>query len=56
MRPRMFALDCEMCATADDKSALLGVCVVDEFGEVVYRQLVRPEGKIVDLRTPLTGA
>ncbi|KAG2444851.1 hypothetical protein HXX76_001592 [Chlamydomonas incerta] len=55
VRPRMFALDCEMCATAHDKSALLGVCVVDEFGEVVYRQLVRPEGKIVDLRTPLTG-
>ncbi len=55
-RPRLLALDCEMCAVEGDDSALLGVCVVDEFGEVVYRELVQPgPGAIKDLRTPLTG-
>ncbi|GIL80815.1 hypothetical protein Vretimale_9413 [Volvox reticuliferus] len=55
VRPRLLALDCEMCATEEDESALLGVCVVDEFGEVLYREIVRPEGRIKDLRTALTG-
>ncbi|GIL50848.1 hypothetical protein Vafri_6967 [Volvox africanus] len=55
VRPRLLALDCEMCATDEDESALLGVCVVDEFGEVLYRNIVRPEGQIQDLRTALTG-
>ncbi|GFR48203.1 hypothetical protein Agub_g10021 [Astrephomene gubernaculifera] len=53
--PQLLALDCEMCATEDDPSALLGVCVVDEWGRVLYRQLVRPPGTITDLRTNLTG-
>ncbi|EFJ44915.1 hypothetical protein VOLCADRAFT_94683 [Volvox carteri f. nagariensis] len=56
VRPQLLAVDCEMCATEEDDSALLGVCVVDEFGEVVYRQLVRPTGRIKDLRTALTDA
>ncbi|GLC43249.1 hypothetical protein PLESTF_000408700 [Pleodorina starrii] len=55
VRPRLLALDCEMCSTETDDAALLGVCVVDEFGAVVYRELVRPEGVIKDLRTQLTG-
>ncbi|GLI60667.1 hypothetical protein VaNZ11_002868, partial [Volvox africanus] len=55
VRPRLLALDCEMCATEEDDSALLGVCVVDEFGEVLYQSIVRPEGRIKDLRTALTG-
>lgn len=49
------ALDCEMCATRDDAHALLGVCLVDEQGGIVYRELIQPEGEILDLRTELTG-
>lgn len=54
-RPRLLALDCEMCATAQDSSALLGVCLVDEEGGIVYRELIKPEGEILDLRTEVTG-
>ena len=33
--PMLLALDCEMCATATDASALVRVCVVDALGAPV---------------------
>lgn len=37
VRPRLLAVDCEMCETEGDKKALLGVCVVDEEGQVLFK-------------------
>lgn len=36
-RPRLLALDCEMCETEGEKAALLGVCVVDDTGKVLLK-------------------
>ncbi|GBF94254.1 hypothetical protein Rsub_06524 [Raphidocelis subcapitata] len=54
-RPRLLALDCEMCETDRSRNALLSLAVVDENGDVVMRELVKPKGKILDLRTAITG-
>ena len=35
--PALFALDCEMCATATDDKALLSFCLVDAGGEIVLQ-------------------
>ena len=35
--PALFALDCEMCATATDDKALLSLCLVDVNGEIVLQ-------------------
>jgi hypothetical protein len=35
--PALFALDCEMCATATDDKALLSLCLVDAGGEIVLQ-------------------
>jgi RNA exonuclease 1 len=35
--PSLFALDCEMCATATDDKALLSLCLVDVNGEIVLQ-------------------
>ncbi|KAI8469105.1 MAG: hypothetical protein J3K34DRAFT_522384 [Monoraphidium minutum] len=53
--PRLLALDCEMCETSESANALLSLAVVDEAGGVVFKELVQPEGEIIDLRTPITG-
>ncbi len=53
--PRMFALDCEMVETETDSSCLVGLCLVDETGSAVYKALVKPEGRVTDYRTWLTG-
>jgi len=53
--PRMVGVDCEMCETDQDPRALVGVSVVDEDGGVLLKELVLPPGKIVDLKTDITG-
>eukprot|EP00983_Pelagomonas_calceolata_P130166 1161665-Pelagomonas_calceolata.AAC.3 len=55
LQPRLLAMDCEMCETDREHAALVGLCVSDEKGEVLYKALVRPRGTIVNLRTELTG-
>jgi RNA exonuclease 1 len=35
--PRLLALDCEMCETENERDALIGLCVVDEKGSVLYK-------------------
>lgn len=55
MKPRFLGVDCEMCETATDTRALVGVSVVDETGEVLLKTLVKPPGKILDLRRDITG-
>ena len=45
MKPRFLGVDCEMCETATDTRALVGVSVVDETGEVLLKTLVKPPGK-----------
>jgi len=55
LKPKMIGVDCEMCETETDRRALVGVSVVDENGVVLLKTLVRPPGKIVDLKTDITG-
>ncbi|MEW5302763.1 MAG: hypothetical protein WDW36_005512 [Sanguina aurantia] len=54
--PMMFAVDCEMCKTDEEENALLGVCVTNMAGEVVFKELVKPKGNVLDFRTAVTGA
>jgi hypothetical protein len=35
--PRLFALDCEMVETDVESKSLVGLCVVDEDGNAVYK-------------------
>ncbi|KAN0141687.1 hypothetical protein V8E53_000149 [Lactarius tabidus] len=53
--PTVYAVDCEMGMTADDK-ALTHVCVIDfDTGKVVYDQLVKPPSPITDYLTRFSG-
>eukprot|EP00242_Pyramimonas_sp_CCMP2087_P014025 CAMPEP_0198211550 /NCGR_PEP_ID=MMETSP1445-20131203/24446_1 /TAXON_ID=36898 /ORGANISM="Pyramimonas sp., Strain CCMP2087" /LENGTH=709 /DNA_ID=CAMNT_0043885825 /DNA_START=87 /DNA_END=2216 /DNA_ORIENTATION=+ len=54
-RPRLLAIDCEMCTTTKGPKELLGVSVVDEDGEVLLDTLVQPRGTVIDLKTNITG-
>ncbi|CAL1169238.1 unnamed protein product [Cladocopium goreaui] len=51
----LLAVDCEMVATEDDDNALARVCACDAAGKVLMDRLVKPEGKITDARTAITG-
>ena len=53
--PVMVGLDCEMCETDVDQRALVGVSVVGVDGTVLLKTLVKPPGKIVDLKPDITG-
>lgn len=55
LKPRLLGVDCEMCETDQDKRALCGVSVVDEDGKVLLKTLVKPPGKIIDLKKEITG-
>ena len=35
--PRLLSIDTESCRTDQEDNALLGLCIVDERGEVVYK-------------------
>lgn len=54
-RPKLLAMDCEMCETAKSNKALLSVSLVDEEGTLLYSTLVKPKAKVIDYRTELTG-
>lgn len=47
----LYAIDCEMVLTSDDRSSLSSVCVIDERLNVIYKKLVKPEKKIKDYLT-----
>lgn len=47
----MFALDCEMVTTSDQRASLASVCVVDENLQTVYKSLVKPDKPITDYIT-----
>ena len=51
----MIGVDCEMCETVQDTRALVGVSVVDVDGGILLKTLVKPPGKIVDLKEDITG-
>ncbi|KAG1662568.1 hypothetical protein FOA52_003947 [Chlamydomonas sp. UWO 241] len=51
----MYALDCEMVQTDREDSALMGLCLVDESGNAVFKALVKPRGTVIDYRTSITG-
>jgi RNA exonuclease 1 len=48
-------MDCEMGETTEDENAVIGVGVVDDEGETVLDELIRPPGTLVDVRTEITG-
>ncbi|KAH9958157.1 hypothetical protein BC827DRAFT_1362457 [Russula dissimulans] len=51
----VYAIDCEMCLTADGR-ALTRVCVIDfATSKVVYDQLVKPPSPITDYLTRFSG-
>lgn len=54
-RPKLVAMDCEMCETEKSNKALLSVSLVDEKGTLLYHTLVKPKSKIIDYRSELTG-
>uniref|UniRef100_A0A182SEA0 Exonuclease domain-containing protein n=1 Tax=Anopheles maculatus TaxID=74869 RepID=A0A182SEA0_9DIPT len=54
-RSPMFGIDCEMCGGVGGKSLLTRVSLVDEAGQVLYDELVKPAEKIVDYRTQFSG-
>lgn len=54
-RPKLLAMDCEMCETEKSNKALLSVSLVDEKGTLLYHTLVKPKAKIIDYRSELTG-
>lgn len=53
--PVVLGVDCEMCETDVDSRALVGVSVVDARGETLLKTLVKPPGKIIDLKQEITG-
>jgi RNA exonuclease 1 len=55
VKPRLIAIDCEMCETTADNKALCAVSVVDEFGNKLFDELVKPPDEIIDYRFDITG-
>ena len=55
VKPRMVAIDCEMCETTADNKALCAVSAVDEDGNRLFDALVKPSDAIVDYRHEITG-
>ena len=55
VKPRMVAIDCEMCETTTDNKALCAVSAVDEDGNRLFDALVKPSDAIVDYRHEITG-
>lgn len=53
--PVVLGVDCEMCETDVDSRALVGVSVVGARGETLLKTLVKPPGKIIDLKEEITG-
>ncbi|XP_027914835.1 small RNA degrading nuclease 1-like isoform X1 [Vigna unguiculata] len=51
----MLAVDCEMVLCEDGTEAVVKVCVVDHNLEVKLNEFVKPNKKIVDYRTEITG-
>eukprot|EP01043_Picozoa_sp_COSAG02_P025171 COSAG02_NODE_1404_length_12808_cov_64.813282_8_plen_67_part_00 len=48
-------MDCEMGETAEDENAVTGLGVVDDEGETVLDELIRPPSELLDVRTEITG-
>lgn len=53
--PAAFALDCEMCETADGKKSLTRISVVDMNENVVFTSFVKPDVAISNYLTPFSG-
>ncbi|XP_076952364.1 small RNA degrading nuclease 3-like [Bidens hawaiensis] len=51
----ILAVDCEMVLCADGTDALVRVCVVDRDLKVILDELVKPDKKVVDYRSRITG-
>ncbi|XP_076908177.1 small RNA degrading nuclease 3-like [Bidens hawaiensis] len=51
----IYAVDCEMVLCDDGTDALVRVCVVDRDLKVKLDELVKPDKRIVDYRTRITG-
>ncbi|GBN57601.1 putative exonuclease C637.09 [Araneus ventricosus] len=51
----MFAVDCEMCRTAENPQELTRIAVVNEKLETIYHTLVKPEANIIDYMTRYSG-
>ena len=49
------AIDCEMVSTENDKNSLARVTIVNMDSEVLLDMFVKPEGKVVNYRTFVTG-
>lgn len=54
-RSPMFGLDCEMCGIVGNKSVLTRVSIVNEAGDTIYDELVKPRQPIVDYRFEYSG-
>lgn len=51
----LFAVDCEMCMTATNKSELTRISIVDEHMQVVYDTYVKPYNPITNYLTKYSG-
>lgn len=54
-RARLRAIDCEMVEVEGGASALARVSIVDEAGDVLLDELVRPSQAVTDYRTQFSG-
>jgi len=55
VKPRMVAIDCEMCETTTDNKALCAISAVDEDGNRLFDALVKPPDAVIDYRHEITG-
>lgn len=51
----MLALDCEMVQTQSSSDSLARVSIVNYNGHTVYDKYVRPESRVIDYRTWVSG-
>lgn len=54
-QPPIYALDCEMCVTDTSDRAVVSATLVDEDGQVIFDELIKPEGRVLDYKSSVHG-
>ncbi|KAK9808553.1 hypothetical protein WJX73_008028 [Symbiochloris irregularis] len=54
-QPTLLAVDCEMVQSSRRDRELVKVAIVDQSGDCIYEELIKPRKRILDYRTAITG-